>query len=187
MTDIDTPLLSLIKSVQTSRLSMRKILEELTRALHADSSWSRAEIFQAGEILLDRKNALSIKGLWPSPPLMITATLDDAVGQGLTIIHLFSRLAGVDVKPLGLMQPPEKIIHACRQSLPNILGMTILQFHSEETLCDMVENLPAQTRVVVGGPIFKAMSTQELEKKRYLVLNDIRQFMDYLLTYPDTQ
>jgi methylmalonyl-CoA mutase cobalamin-binding subunit len=187
MKALDTPLLSSLKSLRASPLRMRHILEELSRILHADGSWSRAEIFQAGEFLMDRKNALSIKGLWPSPPLMITTTLDDAVGQGLAIIHLFSRLAGVDVKPLGLMQPPEKIIDACRQALPDILGMTILQFHSEETLCDIMNNLPSRTRVIVGGPIFKAMSPQELKKKGYLVLNHINQFIDYLLTYPDTQ
>ena len=187
MTEPDTPLLSSITSLQDSPVNIRPILEELSQILHADSSWSRADIFRAGEILLDRKNASSIKGLWPSPPLMITATLDDAIGQGLTIIHLFSRLAGVDVKPLGLLQPPEKIIDACRQSLPDMLGMTILQFYSEETLCAMVHNLPPRTRVVVGGPIFRTLSPQELEQKGYLVLNDIRQFMDFLFHYKDTR
>jgi hypothetical protein len=183
MTEIDTPLPSSIKSLQAAAPSMRNILEELSQVLHADGSWSRAEIFQAGGILLDHKNALSIKALWPSPPHMITATLDDAVGQGLAIIHLFSRLAGVDLKPLGLMQSPENIIDACRQSLPDILGMTILQFHSEETLFEIIDNLPSRTRVIVGGPIFKTMSTQELEHKEYLVLNDVRHFIDFLLTF----
>jgi hypothetical protein len=55
MTEIDTPLLSTIKSLQTSPPNMRKILEELSRMLHADASWSRADIFRAGEILLDGK------------------------------------------------------------------------------------------------------------------------------------
>jgi len=182
MTEIDTPLLSSIQSLQTSPPNMRKILEELSQVLHADASWSRAEIFRAGEILLDRKNVSSIKGLWTSPPLMLTATLDDAIGQGLTIIHLFSRLAGIEVKPLGLMQPPEKIIDACRQSLPDILGMTILQFHSEEILCDIVNNLPPQTMGIVGGPIFKSFSREELDVKEYHVRNDILHFLDFLLS-----
>ena len=181
MTELDSALLSRIESLQSASPSLREILEELSQVLHADRSWSRAEIFRAGEILLDRKKASCIKGLWQSPPLMITATLDDAVGQGLTIIHLFSRLAGVDVRPLGLMQTPEEIIDACRQSLPDILGMTILQFHSEETLGELVENLPSQTRVIVGGPIFRSFSQEELDTKNYLVLNDIRHFLDFLL------
>ena len=181
MTELDAALLSSIESLQTASPGMREILEELSQVLHADRSWSRAEIFRAGEILLDRKKASSIKGLWQSPPLMVTATLDDAVGQGLAIIHLFSRLAGVNVRPLGLMQTPEKIIDACRQSLPDILGMTLLQFHSEETLVEIIENLPSQTRVIVGGPIFKSFSQAELDTKDYLVLNDIRLFLDFLL------
>ena len=181
MTELDSALLSRIESLQSASPSIREILEELSQVLHADSSWSRAEIFRAGEILLDRKKASSIQGLWQSPPLMITATLDDAVGQGLTIIHLFSRLAGLDLRPLGLMQTPEEIIDACRQSLPDILGMTLLQFYSEETLCEIIENLPLQTRVIAGGPIFRSFSQEELDTKGYLVLNGIRHFLDFLL------
>ncbi len=183
MTKADTPLLSSLKSLQASPADMRRILEELSQVLQADKSWSRAEIFRTGEILLDRKEASPVKELWHSPPSMLTTTLDDAIGQGLQIIHLFSRLAGMDVNPLGLMQSPEKIIDACSQSKPDILGLTILQFHSEETLCDILAHLPPQTRVIVGGPIFKAMSPQELELKGYLVLNDIRHFIDFILKF----
>lgn len=181
MTEPGTPLLSSIKSLRAHPANMRRILEELSQILHGDISWSRAEIFRAGEILLERKNPATTRNLWQQPPLMITATLDDAIGQGLQIIHLFSRLAGIEVKPLGLMQPPEKIIEACRLSKPDILGLTILQFHSEETLCDIVHSLPSQTRVIVGGPIFKSFSREELDAKDYHVRNDIRHFLDFLL------
>jgi len=167
---------------------MRRVLEELSQVLQADKSWSRAEIFRAGKILLDRKEASPVKDLWPSPPSMMTTTLDDAIGQGLQIIHLFGRLAGVDVKPLGLMQLPEKIIDACSQSKPDILGLTILQFHSEETLCDIIAHLPSRIRVIVGGPIFKALEPEDMEKKTYLVLNDIQHFIEFLLTFePQSQ
>ena len=119
---------------------------------------------------------------------MMTTTLDDAIGQGLQIIHLFSRLAGIEVKALGLLQSPEKIIEACRQSIPDILGLTVLQFHSEETLCDIIAHLPSRTRVIVGGPIFKTLEPQDLAQKGYLVLNDIRHFIDFLLTFePQSQ
>lgn len=179
----DSPLLSSLQGLRASSSSMRSILEELSQVLHADSSWSRAEIHRAGEILLDRKKALSMEGIWESPPLMATATLDDAIGQGLRIIHLFSRLAGVNVAPLGLMQPPEKIVDACRQSRPDILGLTILQFHSEEILCQIAESIPPHTQVIVGGPIFKAMLPEELAAKGYRVLNDMRLFIDFLLNF----
>ena len=181
MIEKDSPLLASLKSLQTSQQSMRPILEEMSRMLHANASWSRAEIFRAGEILQDRKDAMVIKGLWQLPPRMITATLDDAIGQGLQIIHLFSRLAGVNVQSMGLMQPPDKIIDFCRKSSPDILGMTLLQFHSEEILCDIVASLPPQTTTIVGGPIFKSFSRKELNNKDYLVLNDIHLFLEFLL------
>ena len=181
MTEPDTPLLSSIKSLHAHPANMRRILAELSQVLQGDDSWSRAEIFRAGEILMDRQDPATAKGVWPSPPLMMTATLDDAIGQGLKIIHLYSRLAGMNVEQLGLMLPPEKIIEACRQSKPDVLGLTILQFHSEETLCDLVERLPSQTKVIVGGPIFKSFSREEVNAKDYHVLNDIRHFLDFLL------
>ena len=181
MTEPDTPLLSSLKSLHAHPADMRRIFEELSQVLHDDSSWSRAEIFRAGEILLDRKDPETIEGLWLSPPLMMTATLDDAIGQGLKIIHLYSRLAGMNVKQLGLMQSPENIIAACRQSKPDVLGLTILQFPSEETLCDMVGSLPSRTRVIVGGPIFNSFSLEELDTKKYHVLKNIQHFIDFLL------
>ncbi|MEK6194040.1 MAG: cobalamin B12-binding domain-containing protein [Deltaproteobacteria bacterium] len=187
MTKADTPLISSIKSLQSSPADMRRILEELSQVLRADKSWSRAEIFRAGEILFDRKKASPVKDLWHSPPTMMTTTLDDAIGQGLQIIHLFGRLAGVDVKPLGLMQSPEDIISSCRQQMPDILGLTILQFHSEETLCEIIANLPSHIQVIVGGPIFRSMGLEKLDAKDYLVLKDIKHFIDYLLTYNDSR
>ena len=182
MTESDTPLLSSLKSLHAHPTDMRLIFEDLSQVLQGDTSWSRAEIYRAGEILLDRKDPATAKGIWQSPPLMMTATLDDAIGQGLKIIHLYSRLAGMNVKQLGLMQPPDKIIEACRLSPPDILGLTILQFHSEETLCDLVEHLPSQTKVIVGGPIFTSFSREELDTKKYHVLNTIQHFINFLLT-----
>ena len=76
MTEPDAPLLSSIKGLRGSPANMRSILAELSRVLHADSAWSRAEIFRAGELRLDWKKASSIAGLWQSPPAMMTATLD---------------------------------------------------------------------------------------------------------------
>jgi len=79
---------------------MRRVLEELSQVLQADKSWSRTEIFRAGEI---------------------------------------------------------------------------------------IANLPSHIQVIVGGPIFRSMDPEKLDAKDYLVLKDIRHFIDYLLTYSDSR
>ncbi|MCG6909054.1 MAG: cobalamin B12-binding domain-containing protein [Deltaproteobacteria bacterium] len=178
------PLLSSIRGLQHPRTDLRCVLEQLAEILDKDRSWSRAEIFRAGEMLLRWRESASRRGLWDAPPVMMTTTLDDAIGQGLQIIHLFGNLAGLDVRPLGLMQSPEAIIAACRQARPEMLGLTVLQFHSEEILCEIADQLRPATRVIAGGPIFKSMAPQALEGKGYLVLNHIRHFIDFLLRFP---
>ena len=114
---------------------------------------------------------------------MITATLEDGVGQGLKMIHLFSRIAGIEITPLGLMQTEGAIINACIKQQPDFLGMTILQFDSEEVLCRIIEHIPKKIQVVVGGPIFNMMDKEDLSKKSYVVLNTVSSYLDFLLNW----
>jgi len=162
-------------------LKLRKILEEFTTSWQNDPTISWMQIYAVGEKLLAWKTQNKIVGLWKHPPKMITATMDDAVGQGLKIIHLFSRLAGIEIIPLGLLQSKEKIIDACQNQHPNILGMTILQFDTEEILNAIVSQIPETIHVLVGGPIFKMMPENELFRKRYISCNNICDYLNFLL------
>ena len=56
------------------------------------------------------------------------------------------------------MQTPETIIAACNRHQPDYLGMTVLQFDSEEALASVAEKLPPATRIVAGGPVFFSRS-----------------------------
>ena len=123
-----------------------------------------------------------IGGLWEHPPQMVTATLDDSIGQGLKMIHCFSDVAGVKVTPLGLMQPPEVIVSTCRQLRPDMLGMTVLQFDSLEMLDEIVDKLSAATQVIVGGSAFRQMSAAQLREKPYRVLSDVAAYVEFLLS-----
>jgi len=161
----------------------RTVLTRFYSIIANDPSYSRAEIYMAGEQLLAWRDNKKIEGLWSRPPIMLTATIDDAIGQGLRIIHLFSRLAGIDIREQGLMRSPETIVEQCCIQKPDLLGMTILQFLSEEVLCDIVDSIPSRIRVIVGGPIFKSFSRKELESKNYQVLNEIREYIDLLLNF----
>jgi methanogenic corrinoid protein MtbC1 len=90
------------------------------------------------------------------PPLMVTATLDDGLGYGLSLIQRLGQAAGLRVKPLGLMLSPERITHRCQELRPAILGMTVLQFDSETDLTQIRRTIARETKLIAGGPLFGA-------------------------------
>ena len=63
------------------------------------------------------------------------------------------------------MQPPEKIIEACRQSKPDILGLTILQFQSEEILCDIVTTSHPRHGSLLADRSSKPLNRRNWNKK----------------------
>jgi hypothetical protein len=119
--------------------------------------------------------------LWKAPPLLLTATLDDALGQGLTVIHRFADAVGLQRRHLGLTIAADAIIAACRAETPALLGMTVLQFDSEEDLARIRREIPTQVRMVCGGPLFKA--DPELAERCGIdfVAGSVSAFLEYLL------
>lgn len=106
--------------------------------------------------LFNWKDRTGIKGIWSArPPLMVTATLDDGIGQGLQLIHLFAAAIGMPTYFLGLFQNPQFIIETCRNFRSEYLGLTVLQFDSEETVSEIVSGLGGQTCIIAGGPVFR--------------------------------
>jgi methylmalonyl-CoA mutase cobalamin-binding subunit len=163
--------------------ALRIALGELSDKWRRNPAVSWTEMYQTGEQLLEWKHEKNMSGLWTKKPVMITATLEDGVGQGLKMIHLFSRVAGIDIVPLGLMQKETAIIKACLKKVPDFLGMTILQFDSEERLSHMADKIPKATRIIVGGPIFNMMDRGELSDKPYIVLNTVSDYIGFLLRW----
>lgn len=115
---------------------------------------SRQVLDASGDELARLRTRLKVRGLWQAPPTMLTATMDDGLGQGLAIIEKFAQAIGIEVIPLGLMQSARAIIDGCRHHGPDFLGMTVLQFDTEADLKTIAENIPAATRIVAGGPVF---------------------------------
>ena len=134
----------------------RQAIEKLANEWIVSGLPSRQAVDQAAEDLLTLRDRLGIKGLWASSPLMVTATLDDGLGQGLTIIEKYARLIGIRLISLGLLQTPDAIVAACQHEKPDYLGMTVLQFDSEEEVLYIAQRLPPHTRIVAGGPVFTA-------------------------------
>lgn len=142
---------------------------------------SRNQLVDAAESLNSWKLDHGIESLWESPPLMVTATLDDGWGHGLAVIHLYAEVAGLRLIPLGLLQPPETVIAACRQHRPAILGLTVLQFDTEDDLVRIRNQIPADTRIVAGGPLFGADPELAERAGIDIVAKNATAFMTYLL------
>ncbi|BBO90763.1 hypothetical protein [Desulfosarcina ovata] len=140
--------------MQDARRQFREAVGRVARGWLTDGLPSRQGLDQAAEELDRLRHQLAVNGLWPHPPTMVTATLDDGLGQGLAIIEKYAALIGMQLFPLGLMQSPEAVIDACSRHQPDYLGMTILQYDTEDDLNRIARHLPAKTRIVAGGPVF---------------------------------
>ncbi len=156
-------------------------MDQLVAGLLANGRPARTELTEAVTAIQQWKTEHQVAGLWESPPLMVTATLDDAMGHGLDLINQYAELAGLRVHPLGLLQSAEAIIAACRELEPALLGLTVLQFDSEDDLILIAQNIPATTRIVAGGPVFKADPDFSQRSGIHRVAVDAADFLNFLL------
>ncbi len=160
---------------------LRSKIHEVLKILRQTSHPSRTLFMDEARNLLEWKNIHGISGLWDQPPLMLTATLDDGWGHGLEVIRLYADAAGVRVHHLGLLCTPEFIIRECLQYRPDILGMTVLQFDTEEAVAMIRQNIPEKTRIVAGGPLFRADPEFAQRAGIDVTAKDAVEFMEYLL------
>ncbi len=163
-------------------IDLRDRLTKLATGLLANGRPARTELAAAVADIQAWKTKHQSAGLWPVPPLMVTATIDDAMGHGLDLIHQYADLAGLRVQPLGLLQSAEAIVAACREMEPELLGLTVLQFDSEDDLALIAQGIPVATRIVAGGPIFKADPELAQRAGVHRVAVDAADFLSFLLT-----
>jgi methanogenic corrinoid protein MtbC1 len=144
---------------------------------------SRSGLEKAAGELREWKVKTGGSGLWDNPPLMITATLDDGLGQGLGVIRMFSETAGLEIIDLGLLVSPEKIITECKKTKPDLLGLTVLQFDSEEDILMISKNLPSKTKIIAGGPVFTADPGFARRTGIHFVAKNVAYFIRFLLQF----
>ena len=144
---------------------------------------SRSGLEKAAGELREWKVKTGASGLWNNPPLMITATLDDGLGQGLGVIRMFSETAGLEIIDLGLLVAPEKIIAACKKNNPDLLGLTVLQFDSEEDILMISKNLPSKTKIIAGGPVFTADPEFARRTGIHFTAKNVAHFIRFLLQF----
>ena len=133
--------------------------DEIRRHLakwHGGVRPSRQQLLDAAAAVTAFRQDRGIVGLWEAPPLMATATLDDAFGHGLDLIHRFAVAAGLRLLPLGTLRPAGAVVAACRAHRPELLGLTVLQFDTEADLLAIRAGIPEETCIVAGGPVFAA-------------------------------
>ncbi len=121
--------------------------------------------------------------LWPRSPCMVTATLDDGWGHGLDIIHALAEAVGIHVEPLGVLQPPETVVAACRRHRPELLGLTVLQFDADDALRHILEHLPATTTLIAGGAAYQFDPDFAKRTQTPFVARNGAAFLQFLLNY----
>lgn len=164
-------------------LILKKKIINACQNWHKTRHPSREAFLDLANNIIQWKQERDIQGLWENPPLMLTATIDDGWGHGLEIIQLYAQAAGVRIMPLGLMQSPETIIAKCQNYVPHILGMTILQFDSEDSMAYIRKNIPSKTLIIAGGPLFRADPGLSRRMGIDFTAKDAVAFMEFLLNF----
>jgi len=164
---------------ETLRAKICEVLKTLGQTAHP----SRTLFTDEARKLLEWKDRHGISGLWDEPPLMLTATLDDGWGHGLEVIRLYAAAAGAEVHHLGLLCTPEFIIEECRKQEPDMLGMTVLQFDTEDALAAIRREIPVKTQIIAGGPLFRADPELSTRCGIDVTAKDAAEFMTYLLAW----
>ncbi len=160
--------------------ALRQKIAGLLGAWETGGAPSSSEHLGIAADLLQWRHAAGIPGLWARPPLMVTATLDDGWGNGLTPVHRYAEALGVRVVQLGLMRPVAEIVAACRRHRPDMLGLTVLQFDSLEDL-EEIAAAARGSRVIAGGPIFKRTGNADWRARGWYAAGDVRAFLNFAL------
>lgn len=154
------------------------------------SSWEssglpgRTTLHDIADDLLAWRIDKNIPGLWRTPQRLMGATLDDAWGMGLELILKYARVLGMETRYLGLLVPWPDIVAPCRSFRPDYLGLTILQLDSEEIVAALREQLPAEVKIIAGGPVFKLDAGFQKRAGIDVVAKDLPAFLRFLLKIP---
>jgi len=167
----------------TDHKPLAEKLGRISRRWISDGLPSREVLESTADQLELWKQKRAIHGLWSEAPLMLTATLDDGIGQGIAVIERFASVAGLAVQRIGLLQHPGFIVDQCKILQPDMLGLTVLQLDSDDNLAEVGRNCPQQTAIVAGGPAF--MFDPEMGKRCAVdyISPNVAYFLDYILKW----
>ncbi len=164
-------------------LGLQGKLIQLSQVWISQGLPSHPDLESTADDLVLWKQVHQVNGLWAVRPLMLTATIDDGLGQGLQIIQRYADVLGMDVIFLGLLQKPEDIVAACHRHEPDFLGLTVLQLDSDEDLCRIGRSLCSKTALIAGGPVFKFDPELAERCNVAYVAGNVACFIDYVLKW----
>ena len=143
---------------------------------------TREDYLDAAREFSRQREQGGLDGLWRNPPLMVTATIDDGWGHGLQVVEALARAVGVEVHSLGVLQGSEAIVAACRRLRPRLLGLTVLQLDSDETVREIARGIPSETLLIAGGAAYLYDPDFAERTGTALVIPNGREFLRFLLT-----
>lgn len=161
---------------------MRKRIENLVTAWEGKRP-TRQDYLEAAGTLTACARQSGRKPLWRHPPYMVTATVDDGWGHGLEVIQTLAAAAGVRVDPLGVLMTSDAITAACHRKMPDLLGLTVLQFDSEDAVRRIVAHLPPVTTLVAGGAAYQYDPDFAVQTQTPFVALSGAAFLRFLLNY----
>jgi hypothetical protein len=91
------------------------------------------------------------------------------------------------VHPLGVLQRPDVILTACRERQADLLGLTVLQFDSDEDLIEIARGLPPETTLIAGGAAFIHDPDFAERTGTLYVARDGAAFLEFLLRFYPTK
>ncbi len=80
-----------------------------------------------------------------------------------------------------MLQTPEKIVSECQKHLPDFLGLTILQLDTDTLVEEISAQLPSETRIVAGGPVFRFDPEFAERTGIHMVAKNAISFLEFLL------
>jgi methylmalonyl-CoA mutase cobalamin-binding subunit len=163
-----------------SAFDLRKTVERLLQGWTADGMPSRDGL--AGQAAALQKQR-GDKSLWKPAPTMLTATIDDGIGQGIDLIGRFAGAVGVRVVFAGPMLSPARIVEEARRVDADLAGLTVLQLDSEPLLEEIARELPSKTVLVAGGPAFRLDPDLAERTGVAFVAANVADFLRFLLDY----
>ena len=136
---------------------------------------------ETADALVQWRSEKHVPGLWPNPPRMLGATLDDAWGMGIELILKYARVLGVETRFLGTLLSWSEIAAACQENLPDYLGLTVLQVDSEEDLIALRTHTPAAVKIIAGGPAFIVDAELQQRVGIDVVAKDLPAFLRFFI------
>lgn len=164
------------------KTKVRSVLADLSGV----SRPSRQQLVESAAEIREWRLSRGTESAWPFPVRLATATIDDGFGHGIALIGQWADALGATVIPLGLLLSPEAIIKGCTEHRPHLLGITVLQFDTEEAVRKIHDGIAPTVRIIAGGPLFNADPEMAERAGIDAVFRDAPAFAAYLLNFrPD--